>query len=135
MFSGKFFLTVIAVTVATTFIQWFFTGFLFHKYQSLTPSTWRKENNRSYAASIFVSLFFAFFFSVLFYIWKNKYGDMHLLDGIAFGAVCWLAFSVTTEIGNAIYVNYSWIFVFGKCLSSLVEYAVAGMLAVALLNF
>ena len=58
---------------------------------------------------------------------------MHFSDGIEFGVVCWLAFSVTTEIGNAIYVNYSRMFVFGKCLSSLVEYAVAGMLAVSLL--
>ena len=133
MFSGIFFLTVIVIAVVITFIQWFFIGFLFHKYQSLTPSTWRKENNRSYAVSMIISLFFAFFFSAIFYVWKNKYGDMHFSDGIEFGVVCWLAFSVTNEIGNAIYVNYSRMFVFGKCLSSLVEYAVAGMLAVALL--
>lgn len=132
MFYGKFFLAVIIITVAITFIQWFFVGFLFHKYQSLTPSTWRKENDRSYAASMIISLFFAFLFTIIFYLWKNKYGDMHFSDGIEFGAGCWLAFSVTTEIGNAIYVNYSPMFVFGKCLSSLVEYTVAGILAVAL---
>jgi len=133
MFSGKFYLAVIIITVAITFIQWFFVGFIFHKYQSLTPSTWRKENNRSYAASMIISLFFSFLFTTIFYLWKNKYGDMHYLNGIEFGAACWLAFSVTTEIGNAIYVNYSRMFVFGKCLSSLVEYTVAGLLAVALL--
>ncbi|HEY4875833.1 MAG TPA: DUF1761 domain-containing protein [Puia sp.] len=133
MFSGKFFLAVIVIAVAISFIQWFFIGFLFHKYQSLTPSTWRKENNRSYAASMIISLFFAFFFSTIFYLWKNKSGDMHFSDGIEFGGVCWLAFSVTTEIGNAIYVNYSKVFVFGKCLSSFVEYIVAGIVAVTLL--
>jgi hypothetical protein len=133
MFSGKFFLAVIVITVAISFIQWFFIGFLFHKYQSLTPSTWRKENNRSYAASMLISLFFAFFFLAIFYLWKNRSGDMHFLDGIEFGGACWLAFSVTTEIGNAIYVNYSKVFVFGKCLSSLVEYIVAGIVAVTLL--
>jgi hypothetical protein len=133
MFSGKFFLMVIVITAAITFIQWFFIGFLFHKYQSLTPSTWRKENNRSYGASMIISLFFGFMFVTLFYLWKKNYGDMHLTDGIKLGAICWLTFSLTTEIGNGIYVNYSRMFVLGKCLSSLVEYIVAGMLAAALL--
>ncbi|HEY4874667.1 MAG TPA: hypothetical protein VIH86_03785 [Puia sp.] len=113
MFSGKFFLTVVVMTIAINFIQWFFIGFLFHKYQLLTPSTWRKENNRSYAASMIVSLFFAFLFTTIFYLWKNKYSDMHFSDDIEFAAR-WLTFSVTTEIGNAIYVNYSTMFVFGN---------------------
>src|SRR5580658_4473232 len=88
MFSGKFFLTVIVIAVAVTFIQWFFTGFLFHRYQSVTPSTWRKESNRSYAASMLLSLFFAFMFTVVFYFWKSKSGDIYLIDGIKFGLVC-----------------------------------------------
>jgi hypothetical protein len=134
MFTGKFFLTVIVIAVAISFIQWFFIGFLFHKYQSSTPSTWRKESTRSYAASTVVSLFFGFMFATLFYLWKKNYGGVLFSDGIEFGAACWLAFSVTTEIGNAIYVNYSRMFVFGKCLSSLIEYIVAGMLAVAFLQ-
>jgi len=130
MFSGKFFLTVFLITVAITFIQWFFIGFLFHKYQASTPATWRKENNRSYAASMLISLFFAFMFTIISLIWKsNLDGTMNIVDGIIFGAIFWLAFSVTAEIGNAIYVNYSRMFVVGKCLSSLVEYVVAGILA------
>ena len=133
MLTGKFFLAVIAITVAVTFIQWFFIGFLFHKYQALTPSTWRKENSRSYAASMVLSLFFAFMFATIFYFWKNKYGEMHFADGIKFGVICWLTFSVTIEIGSAIYVNYSRMFVAGKCLSSLVEYIVAGSIAYSLL--
>ena len=134
MFSGKFFLTVFLITVAITFIQWFFIGFLFHKYQASTPTTWRKENTRSYAASMLISLFFAFMFTIIFFIWEsNADSSMNIVDGIIFGAVFWLAFSVTAEIGNAIYVNYSRMFVVGKCLSSLVEYIVAGILAVTLL--
>ena len=58
---------------------------------------------------------------------------MHFSDGIEFGGACWLAFSVTAEIGNAIYVNYTKVFVFGKCLSSLIEYIVARIVAVTLL--
>jgi len=133
MISGKFFLAIIVITIAITFIQWFFIGFLFHKYQALTPSVWRKESSRSYAASTIVSLFFAFMFTTIFYLWKTKYGVINFPDGIKFSVICWLGFSVTTEIGNAIYVNYSPIFVAGKCLSSLVEYIVAGIIIVALL--
>jgi hypothetical protein len=133
MFSGKFFLTVIVIAVAVTFIQWFFTGFLFHRYQSVTPSTWRKESNRSYAASMLLSLFFAFMFTVVFYFWKSKSGDIYLIDGIKFGLVCWLTFSVITEIGRAIYVNFSRMFVLGQCLSSLFEYVAAGIAAAVLL--
>jgi hypothetical protein len=133
MLSGKFFLTVIVIAVAVTFIQWFFTGFLFHRYQSVTPSTWRKESNRSYAASMLLSLFFAFMFTVVFYFWKSKSGDIYLIDGIKFGLVCWLTFSVITEIGRAIYVNFSRMFVLGQCLSSLFEYVAAGIAAAVLL--
>jgi hypothetical protein len=133
MFSGKFFLTVIVIAVAVTFIQCFFTGFLFHRYQSVTPSTWRKESNRSYAASMLLSLFFAFMFTVVFYFWKSKSGDIYLIDGIKFGLVCWLTFSVITEIGRAIYVNFSRMFVLGQCLSSLFEYVAAGIAAAVLL--
>ncbi len=57
----------------------------------------------------------------------------NLIDGIKFGLVCWLTFSVTTEVGNAIYVNYSRMFVLGKCLSSLFEYVAAGIAAAVLL--
>ena len=133
MFSGKFFIAVLIITVAITCIQWFFIGFLFHKYQASTPATWRKESSRSYAASSFISLFFAFMFTIILSLWKDKYGAIGLMDGIKFGAIFWLTFSVTTEVGSAIYVNYSRMFVVGKCLSSLVEYIAAGLVAAALL--
>jgi hypothetical protein len=133
MLSGKFLLAVIVITIAITFIQWFFIGFLFHKYQALTPNTWRKENIRSYAASMVLSLFFAFMFSTIIYLCKNKYGDLYLLDGIKFGAICWLTFYIPYEIGAAFYVNYSRMFVLGACLSSLVEYIVAGIIAVVII--
>jgi hypothetical protein len=51
------------------------------------------------------------------------------MNGIEFGAICWLTFSIPSEIGSAIYINYSRMFVVGKCASSLVEYIVAGIVA------
>jgi hypothetical protein len=133
MFTGKFILTIFVIAIAITFIQWFFIGFAFHKYQSQTPATWRKESSRSYAASMILSLFFAFMFTTVFYFWKNTRAGMNLLDGIEFGSVCWLTFSITKEIESAVYINFSGMFTIGKCLSSLVEYAVAGLAAAWLL--
>lgn len=130
MLSGKFFLAVIAIAVAITFVQWLFIGFLFHKYQAATPMTWRKENSRSYAASTILSLFFAFMFTLVISLWISKYGTMNSMEGIEFGAICWLTFAIPIEIGTAIYVNYSGMFVAGKCLSSLFEYIIAGWVAV-----
>ncbi len=133
MISLKFFIAVIVTTISITIIQWFFVGFVFHKYQAETPAVWRKESSRSYAGSTLLALVFAFMFMVIFSIWKNKYGDMSMADGIKFGALCWITFAVPLEIGSAIYVNYSRMFVIGKTLSSLVEYIIAGVLATALL--
>ncbi len=133
MLSGKFFLTVVIIAIAVSLIQWFFIGFLFHKYQASTPSTWRRESSRSYAASTILSLFFAFMFTVVISLWLDKYGPMKTINGMEFGALCWLSFAIPLEIGSAIYVNYSRMFVLGKCLSALVEYVVAAIVAVALL--
>jgi hypothetical protein len=133
MFAGKFFLLVIVMTIAITCIQWFFTGFLFHKYQASTPATWRKESKASYAWSTVIALFFSFMFSLLFSLWKNKSGLLFISDGIEFGTLVWLCFAIPYEIGTALYVNYSRLFVVGRCLSSLVEYVVAGVLAAWLL--
>ena len=129
MLSGHFFLVVIIIAIVVVFIQWFFTGFLFHKYQALTPSVWRKENNLSYLASTLLALFFAFMFTLIFSLWKNRNSSMDSMNGIEFGFMCWLTFSIPIEIGNTIYINYSRMFVVGKCISSLFEYLIAGVVA------
>jgi len=133
MFSGKFFLAVIAITLADTIVQWLIVGFLFHKYQATTPMTWRKETSRSYAASTILSLVFSFMFTLLISFWISSGGPLQSIQGMEFGAVCWLTFAIPLEIGSSIYVNYSRMFVAGKCLSALVEYLIAGWLAVVIL--
>lgn len=133
MLSGKFLLAVVAIAIADSCIQWFFIGFLFHRYQSATPMVWRKESNRSYMYSTILSLFFALIFSFVISLWIRRYGTVTLVDGIEFGALCWLAFIIPLEIGSAVYVNYSPMFVVGKCLSGLVECIVAAVVAVSIL--
>jgi hypothetical protein len=133
MFSGKFFLAVIVVAVVVSFIQWLVIGSLFHKYQAATPMTWRKESSRSYAASTILALLFAFMFTYVLSFWMSRNIGMDPFNGMEFGLVCWLSFAIPLEIGTAIYVNYSKMFVVGKCLSSLLEYVAAGAVVVALL--
>jgi hypothetical protein len=129
MLSLKIILAAIVITVAVTTVQWFFVGFLFHKYQAITPGTWRKENYKSYAWSTVLVFVFAWLFAWVFSIWKSKSGEMHLTDGLEFGVICCLVFIIPAELTSAIYVNYSRNFVLGKCISSVVEYAVAGGIA------
>jgi hypothetical protein len=133
MLSLKFSLAVIAIAAAVTLIQWFFVGFLFHKYQRATPMTWRKESTRSYLSSTMLSIFFGFMFTLLISLWIRQFGSLNRINGIEFGAICWLTFAIPLEAGAAIYVNYSRMFVLGKCLSSLFEYIIAGWLAVEIL--
>jgi hypothetical protein len=133
MLSWKFLLAVVAVAIADSFIQWLFIGFLFHKYQAATPAVWRKETGRSYAISTMLSLFFGVIFTIIISLWIHRYGAITLTDGIAFGVLCWLAFIIPWEIGSAVYVNYTRMFVLGKCLSGLAECIAAGALAVSIL--
>ena len=133
MLSWKFLLALVAIAVADSFIQWLFIGFLFHKYQAITPMLWRKETSRSYAASTVLSLFFGVLFTTIICLWIRRYGPITLTDGVEFGALCWLAFMLPFEIGSAVYVNFSRMFVLGKCLSGLAECIAAGVLAVLIL--
>lgn len=133
MLSGKFLLAIVAIAIADTCIQWFFIGFLFHKYQAITPAVWRKETSRSYAASSVLSLLFALVFSIMISLWIRRYGAITMVDGIEFAGLCWLAFLIPSDIGSGIYVNFSRMFVVGKSLSGLAECIAAGVLAVAIL--
>ena len=126
MLTGKFLLTVLLITIAVSGIQWFIIGFLFHRYQAQTPGTWRKESGRSYLLSTLLSLFFAFMFT---FIWENLPGNGLVMDSMAVGALFWLTFSLTAELGMSIYVNLSPMFIFGKCLSGLLEYVAAAAIA------
>jgi hypothetical protein len=133
MFSLKFLLAMVVVAIADTCIQWLFIGFLFHRYQAATPMVWRKESSRSYVASSVLSLFFAVMICVIVSLWRQRYGAITLTEGVEFGVLCWLAFIIPLELGSAVYVNYSRMFVVGKCLSGLAECIAAAVLAVWLL--
>ena len=125
-----FVLSAVCIGFANTCIEWFIIGFLFHKFQAVTPQTWRAESNRSYMYSTLLS----FLFGALFTFFYLKIGSHYVLRGnvwsnIKLGIICFACFSFILEIGNAIYINYDNKFVAGKLISSCFNYIVAAIIA------
>ncbi|HTB23720.1 MAG TPA: hypothetical protein VK711_00050 [Puia sp.] len=125
-----FILSSVCIGIANTAIEWLFIGFLFHKYQALTPQTWRTENSASYAYSTLLSLLFGIIFT--FFYWKI--GSRYVMSGdiwsaCKFGLICFACFTFISELGNAIYINYDKKFLAGKLIATCLSYVVEAVIA------
>ena len=125
-----FILSAICIGFINTIIEWFIIGFLIHKYQALTPHTWRPESYKSYAYSTFLSFVFGALFT-LFYI---KVGVHYVLPGVVWSniklaLICFACFSFVSGINNAVYVNYDKKFVAGLLTASCLNYIAAAVIA------
>jgi|GEM_PF-1035571 len=125
-----FVISAICIGVANTCIEWFFIGFLFHKYQALTPNTWKPESNKSYMYSTLLSFLFGAMFT--FFYWKI--GAHYVIYGniwshIKLGLICFACFSLFQGINGAIYVNYDKKFVLGTLISSCLSIVAAAVIA------
>jgi hypothetical protein len=125
-----FILSSVCIGVANTVIEWFFIGFLFHKFQALTPQTWRPESYSSYIYSSLLSLLFGVIFT-FFYL---KIGSRYVLPGnlwsaCKLGLMCFAGFTFISELGNAIYINYDRKFLAGKLIAIRLSYIVAVIIA------
>ena len=124
-----FILSSVCIGIASTVIEWLFIGFLFHKYQALTPQTWRTEKYTSYVYSTLLSLLFGIIFT-FFYI---KIGSKYVLAGdiwsaCKLGLICFAGFTFISELGNAIYINYDKKFLAGKLIATCLSYMVAAII-------
>jgi hypothetical protein len=127
---SHFVLSAVCIGFANTCIEWFAIGFVFHKFQAVTPQTWRAESNRSYMYSTLLS----FLFGALFTFFYLKIGSHYVPGGnvwsnIKLGIICFACFSLILEIGNAIYINYDSKFVAGKLIASCLSYVAAAIIA------
>ncbi len=124
-----FILSAVCIGLAGTTLMWFFIGFVFHKYQALTPQTWRTESTASYLCSTLLSFLFGGWFT-LFYM---KVGAHYVLPGIwpqcKLGLLCFACFSLIAELSNLIYINYDKLFMVGKLLSSRLGFVCAAIIA------
>ena len=130
MSATHFILSAICIGIANTCIEWFIIGFLFHKYQALTPNTWKPESNRSYMYSTLLS----FLFGALFTLFYLKIGVHYVLYGniwshIKLGLICFACFSLISGINSAIYVNFDKKFVAGTLIASCLSIVAAAIIA------
>ena len=103
--------------------SWAITGNLFHRYQRLTPETWRPEGPKQYAASSVVQVLAGMAVGLLFFATG---GVSHLAvqgwlaSGVLFGFLAWLALASPVLVTNAIYIRLHRGVVTGLLLDSLV---------------
>jgi len=130
MTATHFILSAISIGFASTLIEWFIIGFLFHKYQALTPQTWRPESNKSYMYSTLLSFLFGVLFT-LFYlkIGANYVLEHNILSHIKLGLICFACFNFISGVNSAIYVNYDRKFVAGLLIASCLSYVAAAIIA------
>ena len=130
MITTHFILSAVCIGVAGTIIEWFVIGFLFHKYQALTPQTWRAENKKSYLYSTLLS----FLFGALFALFYWKIGWHYVIKGsvlshIKLGLICFACFSFVSGINSSIYINYDKRFTAGLLIASCLNYIAAALIA------
>ena len=125
-----FILSAICIGIADTCIEWFIIGFLFHKYQALTPDTWRPESYRSYMYSTLLAILFGALFTLFYW----KIGSHYVIAGnvysqLKLGAICFACFSLVSALNSAIYVNFDKKFVTGTLIASCLNYLAAAVIA------
>ena len=130
MTTSHFIFSTVSIGLANTVVDWLIIGSLFHQYQRLTPQTWRKENYSSYTYSTILS----FVFGALFTLFYVKIGSHYVLpantlSNCKLGLICFGCFTLITELGNAIYVNYNKAFVVGKLIAAAINFTVAALIA------
>ncbi len=94
--------------LVSIFTSWLITGTLLHKYQRLTPETWRPEGPKQYALSSVVQLLQGAAVGALFFAAGGlsvMAGASWLLRGLIFGSLAWLALACPVLLGSALYVK------------------------------
>lgn len=94
--------------VASIFASWLWMGCVFHRFQRLTPQTWRPETAQSHALSSAVHILAATGVAVLFMLVARDQGAFFATGpsgGIQFAFACWIVFALPIVLGAAIYVN------------------------------
>jgi hypothetical protein len=111
------------------FTSWLITGTVFHRFQRLTPETWRAEGPKQYALSSLLQVLAGAAIGLLFFATG---GLSHvaltswLQSGLLFGGLAWLAVACPTHAISAVYVKLHRGVVAGLLVDSLVGLLVVG---------
>jgi hypothetical protein len=105
--------------VASIFTSWFWMGFLFHRFQQLTPNSWRRETGASYALSSAIHVLAAIGIAGLFMIVtgaQTSHFRMGMNGALWFGCVCWGLFALPIILEGAVFINLHPLVVVGRLL-------------------
>lgn len=115
--------------IVSIFTSWLITGTIFHKYQRLTPDTWRPEGPAQYAMSSALNVVECVGIALLL-AWSSAFPGMQAHGwagrGVLFGLVCWCALLLPATLVQAVYVKLHRGFVAGAALDALVLCLMAG---------
>jgi hypothetical protein len=105
--------------VLSIFTSWLWMGSIFHRFQRLTPQTWRRETTQSHALSSALHILSAIGIAVLFSIIGTDQSacfSIGIGGAIRFAFACWCVFALPIVLGDAIYINLHPLVVVGKLL-------------------
>jgi hypothetical protein len=101
--------------------SWFWMGFVFHRFQNLTPQTWRPENDRSYLLSSAITFLSCIAIATVFLLVARMGGVFSggCAGALRFAAVCWMALSAPLIVNAAVFINLHPWFVVGQVVNAL----------------
>ena len=111
------------------FTSWAITGALFHRFQRLTPETWRPEGPKQYALSSVIQILAGAAVGVLYFATggASRLGATSWPgSGLLFGLLVWLAAACPVHLINAVYVKVHRGVVTGMLLDSLIGLLIVG---------
>ena len=112
--------------VLSIFTSWLWMGSIFHRFQKLTPQTWRPETGRSHALSSAVHILAALGIALLFTIVAGDQSSPFAAGmggSLQFALACWGVFALPILLGAAIYINLHPLVVVGQLLDWLSLFA------------
>ena len=107
--------------ILSIFTGWLWMGVVFHRFQKLTPNTWRPENNRSYALSSAISFLTCIAIATVFLLVARMGGVFAggLPGALRFAAVTWMALAAPVIVNAAVFINlHPWVVV-GQVVNAL----------------
>jgi hypothetical protein len=107
--------------IIAIFTSWFWMGFVFHRYQRLTPNTWRPENSRSYALSSAITFLSCIAIATVFLLVARMGGVFSggLPGALRFAAVMWMALAAPLIVNASVFINLHPWFVVGQVVNAL----------------
>ena len=119
-------------SIGAIVMGWFFTGWLFHRFQRRTPATWRDLSWRRTLLGIAVNdVLFGFVFAAFFDL-VGGIGRFNIDNwigmGITFGAGCWGAVALPMALAMLVFMRVDRGVIIGIVLDWLASSIAAGLI-------